>query len=75
MHTPPSCESLSRIKTNDVDYRLAASVLIGDFFHNFGAGMFIGAIFISFSWATAWSITHKLHKRSQTSLFSLNTLP
>jgi zinc transporter ZupT len=40
-----------------IDYRLVASVVIGDFFCNFADGLFIGAAFLGCSWATAVSIT------------------
>jgi zinc transporter ZupT len=46
------------IKTRTfIDYRLVASVIIGDFFCNFADGLFIGAAFLGCSWATAVSIT------------------
>ena len=39
-----------------INYRLCTSILIGDAFHNFGDGIFIGASFLSCSLGTAMSI-------------------
>lgn len=39
-----------------IDYRLIASILVGDFFCNFTDGIFIGAAFLGCSWAVTITI-------------------
>mmetsp|Transcript_5429 Transcript_5429/g.12358 ORF Transcript_5429/g.12358 Transcript_5429/m.12358 type:complete len:619 (-) Transcript_5429:188-2044(-) len=39
-----------------IDYRLISSVIVGDAFCNFVDGLFVGAAFLSCSWATTLSI-------------------
>jgi len=41
---------------NSIDWGLAGSLIIGDFLHNFGDGIFIGAAFFGCSKSLAWTI-------------------
>lgn len=41
---------------NAIDWGLAGSLIIGDFLHNFGDGIFIGAAFYGCSKSLAWTI-------------------
>ena len=38
--------SASRVKTKPIDWTLACSILVGDFFHNFTDGVFVGTSFL-----------------------------
>eukprot|EP00985_Skeletonema_marinoi_P018903 scaffold10698_cov213-Skeletonema_marinoi.AAC.10 len=48
--------SKSLTETTPVNWRLVASVLVGDAFCNFVDGIFIGAAFLGCSWGTVFSI-------------------